>query len=274
MTKSTLDYSSSHNTIHSCKRYQFKPSLFSVIGTIFLMLIFISLGCWQLYRYEYKHTLKSKYDTALNNLPTQLSKLVSDDLHGKNIPRYTKVKIQGNYIKNKSIFLDNRTQNHRPGYEVLSLFKGHHLSKWLLINRGWVPLTRSRVNLPKLKAILGEQTIVGRIDFPSKKPFLLGAHTLESKTWPLRIQAIQIKQLSRLAKHAIYPFVILLADNQAHGFSRHWLIQTVKPEKHLGYATQWFVFALVLLIIFVALNFKKIESLNETKDRKDDSRSR
>jgi surfeit locus 1 family protein len=38
---------------------------------------------------------------------------------------------------------------------------------------------------------------------------------------------------------------------------REWKTVAMPPQRHLAYALQWFVMALVVLIIFVALNLKK-----------------
>ena len=38
---------------------------------------------------------------------------------------------------------------------------------------------------------------------------------------------------------------------------RDWRPAVMAPDKHLGYAVQWFGFAVVLVIIYIGVNLKK-----------------
>jgi surfeit locus 1 family protein len=52
--------------------------------------------------------------------------------------------------------------------------------------------------------------------------------------------------------------IILLDAGVPDGFERKWRPALgFGPERHLGYAVQWFAFALVAIVMFVALNLKR-----------------
>ena len=58
--------------------------------------------------------------------------------------------------------------------------------------------------------------------------------------------------------YPLLDFQIELDANAVHGFRREWKIQTtISPEKHLGYAVQWFGLALALTGLFIWISSQK-----------------
>jgi surfeit locus 1 family protein len=55
------------------------------------------------------------------------------------------------------------------------------------------------------------------------------------------------------------PRVVLLDAADPRGYVRRWQPPGVNPATHWSYAIQWWCFAAVLLILYVALNLRKIE---------------
>ncbi len=54
----------------------------------------------------------------------------------------------------------------------------------------------------------------------------------------------------------LLPFVLRLSPHSEHGYVREWQTRTgLSPERHVGYAVQWFALAvaLVVLCIWVAV---------------------
>jgi len=49
------------------------------------------------------------------------------------------------------------------------------------------------------------------------------------------------------------------ALSKTEGFVRNWPPPGERITMHLGYAYQWFGFALTLLVIYIVLNVKKVE---------------
>jgi surfeit locus 1 family protein len=57
-----------------------------------------------------------------------------------------------------------------------------------------------------------------------------------------------------------YPMQLLLDANNTDGFLRDWRPTVMGPERHLGYAVQWFGLAVTLMIIYIVVNMKKTTS--------------
>jgi surfeit locus 1 family protein len=52
---------------------------------------------------------------------------------------------------------------------------------------------------------------------------------------------------------------VYLDADEPDGFLRDWRPQLLSPEKHLGYAMQWFAMALALVVIYVVVNLRRPE---------------
>ena len=52
--------------------------------------------------------------------------------------------------------------------------------------------------------------------------------------------------------------VLLLDKDQPGGFVREWNPVVVGPERHVGYAVQWFALAAALVILYVWVNLNRI----------------
>jgi surfeit locus 1 family protein len=58
--------------------------------------------------------------------------------------------------------------------------------------------------------------------------------------------------------------IILLDPGAADGFERQWRPALgFGPERHLGYAIQWFAFALVTVALFISLNLRQAGASGE-----------
>ncbi len=150
--------------------------------------------------------------------------------------------------------LDNRFYQHQVGFEVLTPF--YVDGKVILVNRGWVPRGRTRAQLPQIKAVIGQQTLRGTVYFPPAHTFTLSHKMEENQGWPKIIQSLDMMQINTLLKREPLSFIIRLDTDQDNGFARDWTIINLTPERHIGYAIQWFALAGVLLIIYLIFIFK------------------
>ncbi len=71
---------------------------------------------------------------------------------------------------------------------------------------------------------------------------------------------MDMQRYVKIAPFAVQSFVVRLdPQSQAGGFVRNWPLPGERIMMHLGYAYQWFGFALTLLTIYIVLNVKKVE---------------
>lgn len=219
-----------------------------VLAGLFVAL-FMRLGFWQLQRSDEKKQMVAAEQALAKQEPILWT------AHSKLPLQYQRLRVSGTYLPD-IFLLDNQHQQHQFGYDVLSplLLADGSL---LLIDRGWVAGASNRQALPSIAVPAGMQQVQGSVYFPSSKQWVLGP-AWEKKTADITIlEVIDVKWLTQLLQKTVYPFIIRLDKNERHGFIRDWPIVSMPPERHVAYAVQWFAMALVILIIFIALNLKK-----------------
>ena len=203
---------------------------------------------------EQKALLKS-YSQRQQAHPVSLTALqeMTNDI------QFQQVQLVGKYDNSKQFLLDNRYYKRRLGYSVLTPFKPINGGAWILVDRGWIARGTSRTEIPTLKAITGQQTIEGAVYQPSAKTFRLGPNSEDASQWPQRVQQLDMTDLAQVLGRDLSPFVVRLNPNQSHGFVRDWPTVTMSPQRHRGYAIQWFALALTLSIIYLAVNTTRRE---------------
>lgn len=243
-------------------KYQFKPGLFTSVTTLILLPIFISLGFWQLSRAQEKRDIQEKIQQRSNQKPISLQQLFSKEKIVNKQQQYLPIRFQGKFDNQQQFLLDNKIYKHQVGYEVITPVKVKGLNKLVLVNRGWITAGHNRKLLPTLTMINDEQSIIGKIYIPLGKLLALAKDNVVRQPWPKRIQQLNFQQIQSILKQPIYHFVVLLDPKAAHGFIRQWQFSHMKPAKHVAYATQWFAFATLLLILYVVLNIQRREKSN------------
>jgi surfeit locus 1 family protein len=75
--------------------------------------------------------------------------------------------------------------------------------------------------------------------------------------FPILIQALDLDEMSAIASLDLGSVVGLLSPESENGFVRQWEHYTGSIERHIGYAIQWFLMALVLAYIGIRLALKQ-----------------
>jgi surfeit locus 1 family protein len=235
--------------------YDFSPSLWPTLATVLLVPIMTGLGVWQLERASWKQELVDNNADRSHLPPVSLESLDEyQDTH-----QYRKVFVRGYYDMDHQLLLDNRTHEGHAGYHVLTPLRMADSDKTVLVNRGWVPVGSSRDVLPDIPGTRGEILVDATFMVPAEKIFRLGASEEQHEGWPQVVQQIELKGLEQRLGYPLQPLILLLDKDDEFGFIRDWkVVYGVTPEKHRAYAMQWFTLAVVLLIIYIGVNSKRI----------------
>jgi surfeit locus 1 family protein len=233
---------------------EFSPGRWPTVVTLVHLGFLMSLGFWQLDRAQQKREILSKYQIDRNQLIIRLDAgMKSVDGH-----EYQYASSEGRYDNAHQLFLDNRTHEGRAGYHVITPFLLRNSNAAVLVNRGWVPIGDSRDRLPDATVSEENRRVLGRLKTPPAKVFMLGEEEAQ-QGWPQRIQRIHIQALSEKLGRPLLPVVLLLDGEQADGYLRDWKPLGFGPERNVGYAVQWFGLAVALLIIYLAVNSRRID---------------
>ena len=220
---------------------------FLIIATIAFL---VSLGLWQLERADQKRTIEA----AILNANIGPVELVANgrELLGK---EYYDVRLQGNYLSDKQFIYDNQIVDQVSGYYVLTPFILTDQLGVILVNRGFIPWNGQRERLADIAVDSVSRDIKVQVSSPIKRMELKATDV--SRQFPVLIQAIDFDVLEEVSKLKFVKVVGLLDPSSSDGYVRKWEPYTGSIEKHIGYAVQWFLMALVLAIIGLRIGLKR-----------------
>lgn len=171
------------------------------------------------------------------------------------LPRYQRVSVQGEYLPQYQVLLDNLPEQGRPGWHVLTPFRIAGSDAIILVDRGWLP--KQAGEIPKLAVSAKMRRIEGRLaDLP--RPGLELETAEPPKGWPKPMQFPDVAAVAKELRKAgitarVVPRILWLDASAADGFKREWQPAGLTPARHYAYSFQWLALALTLVIIFVVL---------------------
>lgn len=249
---------------------EFRPGLWPSLATVLLMTLLLSLGFWQMDRAAQKRSLLDAYGDRPADTPVKLSADFAPDADW----RYRRAEVEGDYLTAQQFLLDNRVYQGRVGYQVLTplrLADGMHA---VLVNRGWVPQGSTRADLPPLPVGQSSKVRVeGLIDLPAADVFVLGEGEDRDPGWPKVLQRVRFDLQAQQLGVKLLPMVLLLGVDQPDGFVRDWKPVVFGPERHVGYAVQWFSLGAALLAIYIGVNLKRMPKTPTPDKMTDDDQS-
>jgi surfeit locus 1 family protein len=232
--------------------YLFSPGWFPTVAMLALFALLTSLGFWQLDRAKQKRVIEQ----SLAKSATSLTLEQISNPHDRRI-NYQTLNVSGQFDTQHLIYLDNKIMKHQPGVNVLTPLIIPGRSALLLVNRGFLARP-DRTTLPKVTTTANNRFLSGRIYFPSKS-FLL-KKDIPTRSWPRIIQAIDLNKLEQDLHRPVYPFILLQENKDDVNLVREWQIINCPSYRHTGYATQWFALALTLVIIYLKLNLRRLNT--------------
>jgi surfeit locus 1 family protein len=235
--------------------FDFRPGLWPTLATLILLPFLTRLGFWQLERADWKQEMVERHAARIREPAVELQSLLPVTADSQ----YRTVTASGRYDIARQLLLDNRLHQGRAGYHVLTPLRLEGRDATVLVNRGWVPVGTSRAVLPELPGPAGEIRLSALVALPPAGVFLLDSAEEAAGGWPQVIQAVDISTLEDRLGYPLLPLVLQLDANDAHGFVRDWKpVYGIPPAKHRAYAMQWFTLALVLAMIYVGVNTRRI----------------
>ena len=236
---------------------EFKPNLLGTFIMIACVPLFIKLGFWQYNKATLKQSIQEKYariDSEIPNLIQHLDAL--EEL------KYRKVIVRGNFETQYQILLDNQVESGRPGFHVITPFKIADTRQYVLVNRGWVAGFAEHATLPQVDTPLQKMEIIGMVWPPSDKIFSLEQRSRVSDTqlWQAVCQNLDLKKFKASTPINTLPVIIKMDPASPGGFVRNWRVPGERIMTHLGYAYQWFGFALATFMIYLYLSIRRLEN--------------
>ncbi len=246
-------------------KYTFRPSVLMTLATLLVMTFCIKAGLWQYNKANNKLALQMQLKARLGQPAEALTDKIftNNDVVDQDL-RYRRLKLTGVYDTRYQILLDNQVENMVAGYHVLTPMQVQGSKLYVLVNRGWIAGVPDQVGvsrkLPIIDTPQGQQAIEGDITLPTAKFFSLETPPASEKKWQLVWQHLDMQRYAKSVPFGVKKFIVRLdAKVKTGGFVRNWPPPGNNVSMHLGYAYQWFGFALTFFVIYMVLNFKKVK---------------
>ncbi|MDZ4348346.1 MAG: SURF1 family protein [Xanthomonadaceae bacterium] len=218
--------------------------------------LFVGLGRWQLERAaEKQHAVDSLARSLAEPRPQAIAARAAS---GPN--RIDRVFAQGRFIDAPILLLDNQIREGAVGLRAYRVFQPDALDQPVLVELGWLPVPPDR-RLPATVALETYYRLDGLLLPPPSAGLRFGppGQRLADGRWLLtRLDPAELSSVLGLEKPLLERVLRPdPADRIGYTRSLDVLSNTLPPEKHRGYAVQWFALAAAVAFVAVFLTFRR-----------------
>ncbi|MBV0933927.1 SURF1 family protein [Marinobacterium weihaiense] len=201
--------------------------------------LLLALGSWQWQRAEHKQVWLQQLAQAPATTPDgALERLARYD--------WVPVGFEIELLPLKVFLLDNRTWQGRVGYEVIVPVRVDEGPLWLA-SLGWVAAPPRREQLPVVELSPVRLMVEAVLSRPLASVTLSAAQM--EPGWPRRIQSMDMEQIRAALNIPVEPLVLHLQTAVSDAIvPREQVYTGIPPERHIGYAVQWFALAFALMV--------------------------
>jgi surfeit locus 1 family protein len=222
-----------------------------LLATVCMTALTVRLGFWQLGRAQFKEAAFAQ-EQARAALP-----VLTNDAFVQPLLPYDgvqrRVDVEGEWLPQWTVFLDNRSMQGQPGFWVLTplqLAPG----RILLVQRGWAPRDPVQSDkLPPIETPPGRVRVQGRwVPPPSQMMELSATAPSASMSGGFRTLRQNIVLSEFAHETGLIPVATVLQTGGAsEGLQRNWPIILSGADKNRAYALQWFALATLCVGLFV-----------------------
>ncbi len=220
----------------------FRPGPVPTAAMLIAVPLFAALGTWQLERAETKRELRARLDARWDAAAVTLP--AAPDWRAL---EHARVTLEGRYVAARQFVVGDRVRQGRRGVHVITPLRRADGME-LLVNRGWVGDPADATPPPAIQV-----TLAGRLALPQPPALELGPAEPADDPWRAPWSRLDPGAYARVAGVAPLPAALLLDPDQPDGYARDWSRPTggLAPALHVGYAVQWFAFALLAALLWV-----------------------
>jgi surfeit locus 1 family protein len=235
-------------------RFRWVPTLL----VAFLVALFVGLGLWQLERAEEKRELAE----ALRGRTELPAFVVDTRITDAEALRFRRLVARGRFEPAGQILLENRRHAGRNGFHVITPLRLAHSDIRVLVNRGWIPADKAGrpTQAPVPEGLI---EVRGKTHIPEAPALALHGGPDAAAAWGARWPYLTLDLFAATVDYALQPVVILQDPGGGDGFVRSWPEDPPTPAMHIGYALQWFAFAVIAFLTYLGLSFRRQHDAEE-----------
>jgi surfeit locus 1 family protein len=215
----------------------------------------VRLGYWQLARAAEKESRHAAIVAQMAAPALNTSALLAQPTYFDHV--HQRVVLQGVWLPEHTVYLDNRPMNGHAGFWVLTPLQ-LDASTRVVVQRGWVPRHQlDRTLLPEIQTPTGVVQVQGRLAPPPSALMMLGSAQDAAAS---ASEATPIRQNLNMAAYAVQvggaiAATVLQTDAASDGVLRDWPEIAAGVEKNMAYAFQWFALAALQWMLYIWFQF-------------------
>lgn len=233
----------------------FKPYPWLTFFTILVFAALITLGVWQVQRYEWKQQLNADIEASAKLAPVSLTELLSQGTAEDF--KYRPVKITGHYLADQQILVRGQYKKSARvilyGFYVFNPFEyqAGDTTRQIMIERGFI--TEDNYNAPETynQVPTGITSVNGNIKLAENPGSFMPDNDSTKQVWFWRDIAAMGAKLNLENAEIFY---ISVNENNLQTFPKPTKIEIKSAVNHLSYLITWFAMAAGLLIVYAYMH--------------------
>lgn len=228
--------------------YRFAPRAGPTTAAVLFIALTLWLGTWQVARRHEKEALQAMLEARLAETPIHLTGSVpsAEPL------LFRHVRATGEWIERGQIFLDNKVDAGRAGFEVVTPLRLRGSDDAVLVDRGWIARSAAYPQAPAVPVPAGPVEVEGIATVPVRRYLELSSETIAGNVW----QNLSLARYQDATKLRVLPIVVL-QEPAAPGLVAVHATPDAGIDKHREYALTWFSLAATAFALWIALNTRR-----------------
>jgi surfeit locus 1 family protein len=216
------------------------------IAALIAIALTVNLGFWQWGRGQQRTALQAAIEARGRTAPLATGEL-PPVLRADDPLLHRPVVLRGEWVPQRTVFLDNRQMNGVPGFYVVTPLRLQGRNDIVLVQRGWI-----QRNFERREALLPVPTPAGVVEVRGRlapPPAALFAFDRQERG-PSR-QNLDLTRFRAETGLALLPYSVQQTGPASEGLLRQWPQAGSGAEKNFGYAFQWWAIAALIAILYV-----------------------
>lgn len=238
-----------------------------ILMTLFViaaMAVMARLGVWQLDRRQQRIARNADLMAKLEAAPTSMNEAAVTATwplpEDRDAVRNVRADAIGQFDFNQQILLLQQNHQNQPGVHLVAPLVLAGTSKAILVDRGWIPFEEAQADRwRQYNTESGEITITGRLQ-PSQ--ILFGSAAEKAKESAAFEAAktdwyrIDVEAIQNQMPYELLPVFLLQSPGPQGNIALPYRIEPevdLSEGSHMGYALQWFAFAIIAGLVYVGV---------------------
>lgn len=231
----------------------FRLKLVPTLCVVPMLAILLGLGVWQVQRHAWKSDLIEKLRTRAESTAIPLALDISD----LDALEFQRVRVTGQFLHDKELYLLNRSLNGNPGLHILTPLQRAD-GGVIMINRGWTPFEKKEPASRMKGQLAGPVTVEGIVRLMKAPNDFMPDNEPDKNTW---FYWDATAMAAAVGAKKVPPYYIMAVKDPAAGMypvGHQWRLDI--RNNHVEYAITWFSLAIALVVIFVVYHRQQDDS--------------